>query len=103
MILGVYLWFMVFHALQFIDKINIVNIGAKLVCSIVWQLMHLLGNLKVPDKILAQCTKTLCVCVMKGIGNIKFCQSKQLEQPAVLFKTRELLKVAFITFSGVVC
>lgn len=68
MILSVYLWFMVFHALQFIDKINIVNIGAKLVCSIVWQLMHLLGNLKVPDKILAQCTKNLCVCVMKGIG-----------------------------------
>lgn len=26
MILSVYLWFMVFHALQFIDKINIVNI-----------------------------------------------------------------------------
>lgn len=89
------MWFMVFHALQFIDKINIVNIGAKLVCSIVWQLMHLLGNLKVPDKILAQCTKTLWVCV--------FCQSKQLEQPAVPFKTRELLKAAFITFSGVVC
>lgn len=60
--------FVVYGLSCLIDKINIVNIGAKLVCSIVWQLMHLLGNLKVPDKILAQCTKTLCVCVMKGIG-----------------------------------
>lgn len=51
-----------------------------------------------------KCNDFRCLFVVYGLSWVcVFCQSKQLEQPSVPFKTRELLKVAFITFSGVVC